>query len=79
MSNVLRAEDMTMVTIKHRCIAAGTIVALSTNMVDEKTYCIVESVEPNKICFMKYVNGVRWHVSFSASDVLEYDLKIDVL
>lgn len=79
MSKVFKAEDMTMVAMKPRCIAAGTMVAISTNLFDCKTYCLVENVTPNEISFYKYIDGNRWHVSFSASDILEYDLKIEVL
>ena len=79
MSKVLRAEDITKVAIKYDFIALGTIVALSTNLFEHKTYCLVGNITPNEISFYKYIDGNRWHVSFSASDVLEYDLKIDVL
>lgn len=79
MSNVLRAEDITKVAIKYDFIALGTIVAISTNLFEHKTYCLVENVTPNEISFYKYIDGNRWHVSFSAEEIFEYDLKIEVI
>ena len=79
MSKILKPENMTRIAIDPRCILPGTMVSISSNVTEDKTYCVVESVCSNKISFMKYVNGIRWHVDLEPDDIIEYDLRIEVM
>ena len=80
MSKVLKAEDVTKIAIDPMSLRPGTMVAISSNVTDKKTYCIVGRMTTESIVFYKTVNkNCRIVAEITAEDIIEYDLRIEVL
>ena len=80
MSKVLKPEDVTKIAIDQMSLTPGVMVAISSNISDKKTYCIVGRVTSESIVFYKTVNkSCRIVAEITADDIIEYDLRIEVL
>lgn len=80
MSKILKAENMTKIAIDQSSLITGTMVAISSNITDKKTYCLVGQVTSEAITFFKTVNkSTRFVMNVTADDIIEYDMRIEVL
>lgn len=80
MSKVLKAEDVTKIAIDQMSLTPGVMVAISSNISDKKTYCIVGRITTESIVFYKTVKkNTRIIAEITADDIIEYDLRIEVL
>ena len=80
MSKVLKAENVTKIAIDPMSLTPGVMVAISSNVTDTKTYCLVGRITTESIVFYKTANrNVRLVAEITADDIIEYDLRIEVL
>ena len=79
-SKVLMAEDLTMITIESNVLEPGMMVAVTSNVTEDKTYCIVKSISTDRIVFYKHIDRfTTFTMEATADDVIEYDIRIEIL
>lgn len=79
MIQVLKPEDILKTVINPDKLKVGMVVALTSNVLDSKVYCFVASVSKDKIMFFNYRDDHIERCVFTADDLIEYDVRIEIL